>query len=90
MCNNTQGIWYLSDNMVECTDTHCDQCRIHSLAQRYMSRCGANGFGRHTGLSSEAVWRVMFKVDLPGVCETTSMTDCHVMHLHFAVAAQRE
>ena len=67
MCNDTQGIWYLSDNnLVECNDTHCIKCRGQPLAERYMSRCGPNGFGQHSGFS-DPVWRAAFKVDLPGV-----------------------
>ena len=57
----------------------CNECRGQSLAHRYMSRCGANGFGKHSGLSSESVWRAVFKVDLPGVL---CLYSHHVMHLH--------
>ncbi|DBB04317.1 hypothetical protein WJX77_001141 [Trebouxia sp. C0004] len=66
MCNRKQGIWYLADNKVECSDTGCALCLGRPLADRFMSRCGPSGFCRHTGMSAESIWRSSFKVDLPG------------------------
>lgn len=65
MCNRKQGIWYLADNKVECSDTGCEICRDRPLADRFMARSGPNGFGKHVGYS-ETMWRTAFKVDLPG------------------------
>ncbi len=69
MCNLKQGIWYLADNKVERTDTACTICRDKPLADRFMSRCGPKGFGKHAGLS-EAMWRTSFKADVPGAEQT--------------------
>lgn len=66
MCNRKQGVWYLADNKVECSDTGCTTCLGRPLADRFMSRCGPNGFCRHTGMTAESIWRSAFKVDLPG------------------------
>ncbi len=78
MCNRKQGIWYLADNKVECSDTGCTTCLGRPLADRFMSRCGPNGFCRHSGMTAESIWRSSFKVDLPG----TTTLSCSREGLH--------
>jgi len=77
MCNRQQGIWYLADNKVECSDTQCTTCLGRPLADRFMSRCGTIGFCRHTGMSAESIWRSSFKVDLPGTALSCSREGLH-------------
>lgn len=66
MCNRKQGIWYLADNKVECSDTGCTTCLGTPLADCFMSRCGPHGFCRHAGMTAEGIWRSSFNVELPG------------------------
>lgn len=66
-CNHKRGIWYLWDNSVECTDTGCITCLDKSQEERTMTRCGAGGFGKHSGLSAESIWKSAFKVDVAGL-----------------------
>lgn len=66
-CNHKRGIWYLGDNSVECTDTGCITCLDKPKEKRTMTRCGAGGFGKHSGLSAESIWKSAFKVDVAGL-----------------------